>query len=55
MQKLVNAFVKTLKWIQQHTGDADRRQDAGRYYAGVGKDAYVKALDSEKGIFNPTA
>ena len=24
------------------------------YYEGVGKDAYVKALDSEKGIFNPT-
>jgi NitT/TauT family transport system substrate-binding protein len=24
------------------------------YYAGVGKAAYAKALDSEKGIFNPT-
>jgi NitT/TauT family transport system substrate-binding protein len=24
------------------------------YYSAVGKDAYAKALDSEKGIFNPT-
>jgi NitT/TauT family transport system substrate-binding protein len=24
------------------------------YYAGVGKTTYAKALDSEKGIFNPT-
>ena len=24
------------------------------YYKGVGKDAYVEALNSEKGIFNPT-
>ena len=24
------------------------------YYKGVGKAAYVEALDSEKGIFNPT-
>ena len=24
------------------------------YYKGVGKAAYVKALNSEKGIFNPT-
>ena len=24
------------------------------YYAGVGKPAYIAALDSEKGIYNPT-
>jgi NitT/TauT family transport system substrate-binding protein len=24
------------------------------YYAGIGKAAYIKALDSEKGIYNPT-
>ena len=37
-----------------HTGAADRRQDARRLLPGVGKDAYAAALDSEKGIFNPT-
>ncbi|MDQ2848128.1 MAG: ABC transporter substrate-binding protein [Actinomycetota bacterium] len=54
VQKLVNAYVSTLKWIQGHTGADIADQMPPDYYAGVGKDAYAKALDSEKGIFNPS-
>jgi NitT/TauT family transport system substrate-binding protein len=54
VQKLVNAFVKTLKWIQAHTAAEITDQMPADYYSGVGKDAYIKALDSEKGIYNPT-
>ena len=54
VQKLVNAYVSTLKWIQGHTGDQIATIMPPDYYAGVGKAAYAKALDSEKGIFNPT-
>jgi NitT/TauT family transport system substrate-binding protein len=54
VQKLVNAYVATLKWIQGHTGAQIADQMPPDYYSGVGKDAYAKALDSEKGIFNPT-
>lgn len=54
VQKLVNAYVSTLKWIQGHTGDQIAAMMPADYYAGVGKAAYAKALDSEKGIFNPT-
>lgn len=54
VQKLVNAYVSTLAWIQQHDGAAIADEMPAAYYKGVGKDAYVKALNSEKGIFNPT-
>jgi NitT/TauT family transport system substrate-binding protein len=54
VQKLVNAYVKTLKWIQDHTAAQITDMMPADYYAGVGKDAYIKALDSEKGIYNPT-
>ncbi len=54
VQKLVNAYVSTLKWIQGHNGDQIATMMPPDYYAGVGKAAYAKALDSEKGIFNPT-
>jgi NitT/TauT family transport system substrate-binding protein len=54
VQKLVNAYVKTLKWIQSHTGAQIAAQMPADYYAGPGLAAYVKALDSEKGIYNPT-
>ncbi|MGI8665506.1 MAG: ABC transporter substrate-binding protein [Jatrophihabitans sp.] len=54
VQKLVNAYVATLKWIQAHSGADIAAKMPPDYYAGVGKDAYAKALDSEKGIFNPT-
>jgi NitT/TauT family transport system substrate-binding protein len=54
VQKLVNAYVSTLKWIQSHDGTQIADMMPADYYAGVGKATYAKALDSEKGIFNPT-
>jgi NitT/TauT family transport system substrate-binding protein len=54
VQKLVNAYVKTLKYIQDHTGAQIADQMPADYYSGVGKDAYAKAFDNEKGIYNPT-
>jgi NitT/TauT family transport system substrate-binding protein len=54
VQKLVNAYVATLKWIQGHNGAQIADIMPADYYAGVGKTAYAAALDSEKGIFNPT-
>jgi NitT/TauT family transport system substrate-binding protein len=54
VQKLVNAYVSTLAWIQQHDGAAIADKMPADYYKGVGKPAYVAALNSEKGIFNPT-
>jgi NitT/TauT family transport system substrate-binding protein len=53
VQKLVNAYVATLKWIQAHNGTQIADVMPSDYYAGVGKPTYAKALDSEKGIFNP--
>jgi NitT/TauT family transport system substrate-binding protein len=54
VQKLVDAFVKTLKWIQSHTAAEITDQMPADYYSGVGKDAYTQALNNEKGIYNPT-
>jgi NitT/TauT family transport system substrate-binding protein len=54
VQKLVNAYVSTLAWIKGHTAAEIADKMPADYYAQVGKDAYTKALDSEKGIFNPT-
>ncbi|WP_285724212.1 ABC transporter substrate-binding protein [Psychromicrobium xiongbiense] len=54
VQKLVNVYVKTLKYIQDHTAAQITDQVPADYYAGVGKDAYIKALDAEKGMYNPT-
>ncbi|HEV7194014.1 MAG TPA: ABC transporter substrate-binding protein [Jatrophihabitantaceae bacterium] len=54
VQKLVNAYVATLKWIQSHNGMQVADIMPPDYYAGVGKAAYAAALDSQKGIYNPT-
>ena len=54
VQKLVNAYVATLKWIQGHSAQEIADKMPADYYKGVGKDAYAAALNSEKGIFNPT-
>jgi NitT/TauT family transport system substrate-binding protein len=54
VQKLVNAYVSTLKWIQGHSAQDIADKMPADYYQGVGKDAYAAALNSEKGIFNPT-
>ena len=54
VQKLVNAYVSTLKWIQGHSAQDIADKMPADYYKGVGKAAYAAALNSEKGIFNPT-
>jgi NitT/TauT family transport system substrate-binding protein len=54
VQKLVNAYVATLAWIQGHNGAQIADMMPASYYAGVGKDTYAQALDNEKAIFNPT-
>lgn len=54
VQKLVNAYVETLKWIQAHDGMQVADEMPADYYAGSGKEAYAKAFDGEKGIYNPT-
>jgi NitT/TauT family transport system substrate-binding protein len=54
VQKLVNAYVTTLKWIQQHSAAEIADKMPADYYAGIGKDSYIQALDNEKGIYNPT-
>ncbi len=53
VQKLVNAYVETLKWIQSHTAAQIADKMPADYYAGVGKDVYVKALQNEKGMYSP--
>jgi NitT/TauT family transport system substrate-binding protein len=50
-QKLANAYVKTLKWISTHTGAEITDKMPPDYYAGIGKDAYAKALDDGKAMF----
>jgi len=54
VQKLVDALVDTLHYIQNHSGAEIADKMPADYYAGVGKDAYAKALDDEKGIYSPT-
>jgi NitT/TauT family transport system substrate-binding protein len=50
-QKLANAYVKTLKWISTHSGTEIADKVPPGWYAGIGKDAYAKALDAGKGMF----
>jgi sulfonate transport system substrate-binding protein len=51
VQKLVNAFVKTQKWIAGHTGAEIADKMPADYYAGVGKAQYVKALEASKAMY----
>jgi NitT/TauT family transport system substrate-binding protein len=52
VQKVVNAYVKTLKWINTHTAAEIADKMPADYYAGIGKDAYVTALNNQKAIFS---
>ncbi len=49
-QRLVNAYVKTLKYIHSHTADEIASQMPADYYAGD-KASYVQDLQSQLGIF----
>lgn len=53
VQKLVNAYVETLNWIQTHSAEQITDRMPADYYAGTGKAAYVQALRNEKGIYDP--
>ncbi|WP_405889124.1 ABC transporter substrate-binding protein [Streptomyces sp. NBC_01136] len=53
VQKLVNVYVETLKWIQSHSAAEIADKMPTDYYAGVGKDVYTKALQNEKGMYSP--
>lgn len=49
-QKLANAFVKTLKYINTHTGAEIAAKMPPEFYVGD-KEAYIKALDDGKAMF----
>src|SRR5256885_2917054 len=53
VQKLVNAFVRTQKWIAGHSAAEIADKMPPEYYAGVGKAAYVSALENEKAMYTP--
>jgi NitT/TauT family transport system substrate-binding protein len=50
VQKLANAFVKTLKFINTHSGAEIADKMPKDFYVGD-KDGYIKALDSGKAMF----
>ncbi|MFL6051565.1 MAG: ABC transporter substrate-binding protein [Actinoallomurus sp.] len=52
-QKVVNAFVATMKWINTHSPAEIADKMPPGYYTGVGKAAYVTALQNEKGMYSP--
>lgn len=52
VQKLVNAYVKTLKWMQTHTAEQIADMMPPDYYAG-NKTLYVTALQNQMAIFSP--
>ena len=52
VQKLANAFVKTLQYIQTHSAEEIAAQMPSDYYAGD-REMYVKALVNGKGMFTP--
>ncbi len=52
VQKMVNAYVKTLKWIHTHTAEQIADMMPPDYYAG-NKTLYVTALQNQLAIFSP--
>src|SRR5260221_6048782 len=52
VQKLVNGYVKTLKWIHTHTAAEIADKMPADYYAG-NKAVYVTALQNQIAIFSP--
>src|SRR3954453_7642760 len=52
VQKLANAFVKTLKFINSHSAEEIADKMPKDYYVGD-KDGYVKALAAGKAMFTP--
>jgi NitT/TauT family transport system substrate-binding protein len=54
VQKMVNALVQALRWIQQHSAEQITDQMPADYYQAAGKMAYTQALANEIGMFSPT-
>lgn len=54
VQKVVNAFYDTMQFIKTHTAMQIAQKVPADYYAGIGIDAYAKALDDEKAMYNPS-
>jgi sulfonate transport system substrate-binding protein len=52
VQRIVNAYVKTLKWIATHSAQEIADKMPADYYAGD-KALYVTALAAQKGTFSP--
>ena len=52
VQKLVNALVKTHKWIASHSADEITAKMPEDYYAGD-KELYLTALKGEMGMYSP--
>lgn len=52
VQKIVNAYVKTLKWMHTHTAAEIADKMPADYYAG-NKQLYVTALQNQLSIFSP--
>ncbi|HEX4597923.1 MAG TPA: ABC transporter substrate-binding protein [Burkholderiaceae bacterium] len=52
VQKLANAFVKTMKFIQAHSAEEIASKMPPDYY-GSAKASYVSALDGSKAMFTP--
>ncbi|WP_064685499.1 ABC transporter substrate-binding protein [Rhizobium bangladeshense] len=51
-QKLANAFVKTLKYVNTHSAAEIADKMPKDFYVGD-KDGYIKALEESKGMFTP--
>lgn len=54
VQKVVNAFYDTMQFIKTHTAMQIAQQMPVDYYSAIGIDAYAKALDDEKAMYNPS-
>jgi NitT/TauT family transport system substrate-binding protein len=54
VQKVVDALVQSLRWIQQHSAEQITDQMPADYYQAIGKTSYVEALANEIGMFSPT-
>jgi NitT/TauT family transport system substrate-binding protein len=52
VQKLVNAYVKTMTWIAGHSATEIADKMPRDYYGGD-KDGYIKALSDSKAMFTP--
>ncbi len=54
VQKVVNAFYDTMQFIKTHSALQIAQKMPVDYYSAIGIDAYAKALDDEKSMYNPS-